>query len=47
MNPKQIEELINLARKTFTREITFSEFAARLRFELQKLEKQKHETPEA
>jgi hypothetical protein len=48
MTPEQIENLIDMARKTHTGEITFCEFAARLRDELTKLnEAQKNETPEA
>jgi hypothetical protein len=49
MNPEQIEELINMARKTHTGEMSFCEFAARLRFELKQLsdKEQKDETPKA
>jgi len=54
MNPEEIEELINSliekARRTHTGEMSFCEFAARLRFELKQLaekEVQKDETPEA
>jgi hypothetical protein len=37
MTNKEIEALISLARRTHTGEMSFAEFAARLRFELKRL----------
>ncbi len=51
MTDEQIENLINMARKTHTGEMSFCEFAARLRFELKQLpdkeQEPQHETPAA
>jgi hypothetical protein len=49
MTDKEIEALIDMARKTHTGEMSFAEFAARLRFELKRLpdkeQDRQHETP--